>query len=68
VKIDSKKLSVLPQFPSISPPFPYIQLRFPYIPLLLASELYRRKSGHRALRKTFQVSEDNTAWTTICQH
>jgi len=37
-------------------------------PTLLASELYRRKSGHREPRKTFQVSEDNTSWATRCQH
>jgi len=60
VKIYSKRLDELPQFPSISP-------LFPYIPLLLASELYRRKSGHHDPRKTFQVSEDNTSWGTRCQ-
>ena len=51
VKIYSKRLGELPQFLSISPPFPYIQLRFPYNPLLLAFEIYRRKSGHRHPRK-----------------
>ena len=61
VKIHTKRLSELPQFPSISPPFPY---NF----LLLASELYRRKSGHCDQRKTFQVSEYNTSWATRCQH
>jgi len=42
VKIYSKRLRELPQFPSVSPPFPYIQFRFPYNFLLLASELYKR--------------------------
>jgi len=32
VKIHSKRLSELSQFPSISPPFPYIQLRLFIIP------------------------------------
>ena len=69
VKLVQRALSELPQFLSISPPFPYIQLRFPYNFLLPASELYRRKSGHRDLRKrTFQVSEENTSWATRCQY
>ena len=43
VKIHTKRLSELPQFPSISPPFPYIR-RFPYNFLLLTSELYRTRT------------------------